>query len=42
MSRLKLGLTGLPKEITAPAPKPVRLPREKPAPVPATPKPERK
>lgn len=42
MSRIELSLTGLPKEITAPAPKPVRVPREKPAPVPATPKPERK
>ena len=40
MSRVELTLTGLPKEITAPAPKPVRIPREKPVPV--TPKPERK
>lgn len=40
MSTLLLSLTGLPKEITVPAPKPVRVPREKPAP--ANPKPERK
>lgn len=40
MSRVEFGLTGLPKEITAPAPKPMRVPREKP--VPATPKPVRK
>jgi hypothetical protein len=29
MSRINLSLTGLPKEITAPAPKPVKVPREK-------------